>query len=300
MHPTLRRIADTTAVLAAAAAVVLTATNAPVALAGSAAPPVPNAYAEVAPLGFNPVALRITGFAGDNVLSLANIADGRFRITDAAPIQVGPGCLPAKASPGQFAVICEAPTTNSGVLLQVRVILGAGNDSFGTTSAAPLFIDGGLGDDVLDGGPAHDTLIDSTGRDTLRGNGSSDDLGSSLNGDDLPDILDGGPGPDDIYAGGGDDHLIGGYGDDTMVAAAGNDTLSGGPGQDLLAGGLGADLLLGGADDDRLAGMNYISGPVLDGSIDVLRGEAGAGDRCRMPAPTVEADVVETCEIIEG
>ena len=202
----------------------------------AAAPPPANARVEI--VTSPSVQVTYTGLAGANLVSLDNLADGRFRFTDVAPIEVGPGCLVAKASPGQFAAICDAPTLSPGVLKAVKINLGAGDDSFQTASPAGVRVDGGPGNDVITGGPVGDQLRDSQGKDTLRGGPGADTLDTDGASDTLTDTLEGDEGDDDLHGN------------------VGNDVLSGGPGQDVMRGDLGGDTFDGGADFDTVTYMD--------------------------------------------
>ncbi len=81
-------------------------------------------------------------------------------------------------------------------------------------AAAPLFLEGGSGNDRLAGGAAADRLYGLDGNDTL-------------------------------YGRAGGDHLYGGEGSDTIWGEEGNDYLYGGNGSDFLDGGPGDDFLYG-------------------------------------------------------
>jgi len=229
--PMVGRISLSAGVLTACAVTIFAGAAAASTAAAAAAPPA-NASAEISPLPTNQ--LVYTGLDGSNQVTLSALADGRFRFTDTAPILAGAGCVIAKADPGLFAVICDAPKNSNGTLKSVRGNLGGGNDTFRTTSTVAVRIDGGIGNDVITGGPAADLLTDARGQDTLRGLGGSDTLLTDGLVDTLPDVLDGGPGDDDLFA------------------DAGNDRLLGGDGQDIMRGGLGADLFDGGTGVDTV------------------------------------------------
>jgi Ca2+-binding RTX toxin-like protein/DNA-binding transcriptional ArsR family regulator len=107
----------------------------------------------------------------------------------------------------------------------MRVKFVEGDSPTTTTSApgfsAPIYADGGSGDDEIQGGVHNDTLLSGPGADLLDG-GRGDDS------------IDGGDGRDAIYGGPGNDALAGGAGDDQFSLSAGNETIDGGDGLDTL------------------------------------------------------------------
>lgn len=105
-------------------------------------------------------------------------------------------------------------------------------------TTAPLWIEGGAGDDRLAGGGGADGIYAGAGADTLIG-GAGDD------------VLYGQAGGDTLGGDAGNDRLYGGDGDDVLAGGAGNDSIDGEAGADELSGGAGADVLRGGAGDDR-------------------------------------------------
>lgn len=139
--------------MTAVTAALLAATAGSSAATTAAVPPA-NAKAEVV-TQFGGEVLWYLGLNGSNTVTL-DLTGGRYRITDTAPITAGAGCLVAKADPGQFAVLCKAPTKTNGALQTVRFDLAGGNDVVTNRTAAPTRADGGDGNDTLNGGPAND------------------------------------------------------------------------------------------------------------------------------------------------
>jgi len=119
-----------------------------------------------------------------------------------------------------------------------------------TNTAAPLWLKGGEGFDLLRGGAGRDHIDGGLGNDFLSG-GSGNDM---LYGREGMDILLGDAGNDQLQGGDGDDFLWGGAGNDTLLGQNGHDILMGGAGIDSLDGGLGNDALDGGSETDTLIG----------------------------------------------
>lgn len=250
-------------------------------LAPATAAPAPNAAATV------DTQLRITGFAGDNHLTIG-VTDlngaKAFRITDTAPIRADRGCAVAKAVPGEFAVICRAITGSNGGLRSFNVVAGAGNDVVVNNAPASMRADGGAGNDVLRGGDLGDNLRDSSGNDELAGRGGDDDLDASFEtGNGTRDILVGGTGSDLLKGGPGDDQLRGSADNDRLEGGAGADDLNPGPGTaDIVAytgGGLKRHVISldGVANDGAAAGL---TGPAVEGdnvssSTEIVQGSPG-------------------------
>ncbi len=114
---------------------------------------------------------------------------------------------------------------------------GAGDDSTGAAWAAPLTLQGSVGDDDLEGGDGNDKLQGGDGDDEIDG-GDGDDVldggndDDALSGDADDDILHGGAGSDLLQGDGGDDDLDGGDGDDVEEGGEGNDDFACGAGTD--------------------------------------------------------------------
>ncbi|WP_338688927.1 calcium-binding protein [Bradyrhizobium sp. 26S5] len=187
---------------------------------------------------------------------------------------------------------------------------GNGNDDLGTTIAGFVYLDGGLGNDVLyplsgsnagglfDGGGGNDWISGSVfyqGVESMYG-GDGDDamddqFGSSIY---VPLLMYGGGGADYLHGGLGNDTLYGGDGNEdghAIIVAGGTskatgrqaglyggdneDLLYGGDGNDLLYGGDGNDLCYGGLGNDTFFGGNGNDTLIGDGGTDLLEGDAG-------------------------
>lgn len=148
------------------------------------------------------------------------------------------------------------------------------------SSAGPLKISGGDGNDFILGSSGNDTLDGEGGSDFIL-TGGGDDIVTGGDGNDLvnsyknpdgtvsfyrfagtlninggagADILRGAAGNDTIFGGTEDDDLNGLLGDDFLSGDAGDDVLYGNEGNDTLEGGAGADKLYGEVGDDKLYG----------------------------------------------
>jgi Ca2+-binding RTX toxin-like protein len=132
----------------------------------------------------------------------------------------------------------------------------AGNDTVEASVTYSLSATSAVGvDDLKLTGSA---AINGTGNaiaNTIIGNSAN----NILNGGDGNDILDGGVGNVSGVLQGGNDSLIGGLGNDSLTGGLGNDTLNGGDGIDTLTGGAGNDTY------------------VIDGSDNLVFGEAADG-----------------------
>lgn len=142
----------------------------------------------------------------------------------------------------------------------------AGADLFVNTTAIPVEVYGGDGDDCLYGGAGADYLQGNQGNDYIDGRTGAD----SIRGGQGDDYIEGGRGDDEIYgdlgndtiyAGDGNDFVNGCAGSDVIYGQAGNDILRGGQDNDVLDAGSGNDQLYGDLGFDRLyggAGLNYL------------------------------------------
>ncbi len=172
---------------------------------------------------------------------------------------------------------------NSALVKAIYSNLGSGNDfldASGLSSAIPLTVIGGDGDDYIAGGPGsnslygrdgNDTLIGGDGKDKLYGEGG-DDVIQGLGGNDF---ISGGAGDDEIDGGDGNDTINGDAGDDSILGGAGNDKIDGGAGDDEIDGGDGNDTIYGGAGNDSAnggLGNDLIFG---DDGTDFLHGDDG-------------------------
>ncbi|MDD5469824.1 MAG: calcium-binding protein [Candidatus Peribacteraceae bacterium] len=158
-------------------------------------------------------------------------------------------------------------------VLRIVGLLGAGDDTWTTDPCVskPMYLYGGLGNDMLEGGSGRDYIFGQAGNNTIKGGAGNDTLYGGLGND----TIYGGPGNDFIYGWGGsntlygddgndiiyggnrDDVLRGGAGNDVLYGLGGNDTLYGDAGDDKLYGGHGEDTLFGGAGRDFLDGGVY-------------------------------------------
>ncbi|WP_165073374.1 calcium-binding protein [Paludisphaera rhizosphaerae] len=176
-------------------------------------------------------------------------------------------------------------STTSPLSIQAK----GGNDTIINNTSAPMYADGGDGNDWFYGGTSRDYINGGNGNDTIYGNAGDDYLdggagndtiragsgNDTVYGGDGNDFLDGESGNDSVLGMGGDDTVYGGDGNDYVDGGSGNDYLSGGAGNDNLYGYAGNDTLSGDAGDDKLYGGDgddYLYGG--DGN-DQLRGEAG-------------------------
>jgi Ca2+-binding RTX toxin-like protein len=114
--------------------------------------------------------------------------------------------------------IASAPAGASG---------SATRGSASTSSAKPLDLYGGNGEDILIGGLGHDRLYGNEGVNGLNGRDGDD----QLFGGNVRDTLLGGQGNDIGYGNGGDDLIIGGSGADKLYGAGGADVIYGDDGE---------------------------------------------------------------------
>jgi Ca2+-binding RTX toxin-like protein len=144
----------------------------------------------------------------------------------------------------------------------IRAVLGAGNDSFdSSTVSKPTFVAGDAGNDRIVTGASYDKLQGGADKDTL-------------------------------IAGDGPDSLDGGSGDDALDGQSGNDTLTGGTGKDNLIGSAGFDwadyrnhgsavrVTLDGETNDGSSGENDYVGASMEAVLgtrfdDILVGSSG-------------------------
>jgi Ca2+-binding RTX toxin-like protein len=182
-------------------------------------------------------------------------------------------------------------------------------------------LEGGAGDDDLWAGPNDDILRGGAQDDTMRGGLGADHFDGGSGAHDAVAYLDGAHDPyarlvvsidlhadDGLRALGasssqeGDfvtttvEDVFGGHGNDVLFGSSANNLLSGNLGNDVIEGLLGKDVVDGGPGDDTLASNQLFGAPVADGAIDTVQGNLGT-DSCRVPFPTVEADLV-ACETV--
>lgn len=202
--------------------------------------------------GLSPVALNLTGTAGNETLDGSDLAD---------TIDGGAGADTINGHGGDDQLRGGADASVD------RLDGGAGNDKLW----------GGGGNDVLDGGTGNDELYGQAGNDTLKGNEGDDLLDGGIGDDYLVDhaganILRGGDGRDTLEGNGGSIYE-GGAGDDifrlSLGAEPGGPTqASGGDGNDLFHLGMysplaGKATISGGAGSDTYIpgfGMGLIDG----------------------------------------
>lgn len=119
-----------------------------------------------------------------------------------------------------------------------QILFGVKTGEPGTLG--PVYINGGVGNDILTGNLARDTLIGDVGDDLILANGGDDLVEGGLGEDTINGFADN----DQISGGAGDDRIEGGDGADTLDGGLGDDTLSGGSGaQDFFFGGGGHDIV---------------------------------------------------------
>jgi Ca2+-binding RTX toxin-like protein len=170
---------------------------------------------------------------------------------------------------------------NSPFSARFNVDAGDGNDfiSFGATSSASGFINGGNGNDTIEGSALSDTLLGGSGDDLINAYGGGDVIDGGSGNDTIAvystsvtvsnsitsqvGTASGGGGNDIVFGMGGTDYLFGDAGNDTIYGLNGNDVLNGGTGSDYLSGDAGNDSLFGGDGSDTLfggAGTDDITG----------------------------------------
>jgi Ca2+-binding RTX toxin-like protein len=184
-------------------------------------------------------------------------------------------------------------------------------------------LEGGSGHDELEAGPNDDVLRGGSGNDTLRGGLGADELDGGSGSQDAVAYLDGSHDafarlvisiddkPDDGLRVLGTsssqerdnvrlsvESVFAGHGNDVIFGSAAANLLHGNVGNDTISGGLGRDTIVGGPGNDTLASNQLFGVPVADGSIDTVDGSTGV-DHCRVPFPTVEADLV-ACETVDN
>ncbi|MFT5524407.1 MAG: hypothetical protein ACI9HK_002360 [Pirellulaceae bacterium] len=195
-----------------------------------------------------PDRVRVQALTNDNLNIQLRTDEGTF-----GPLPLGPGGVLQIYTFGGNDVV-----TSSAVNVPLYVEGGVGNDILqGLTSADVLL--GGPGNDIIQGGGGNDILIGGTGNDLLVGRDGDETLignegNDTLQGSSGSDELWGGPGNDRLSGGSGSDFIDGGDDDDTMVGGGGDDILIGGEGSDSLKGEAGNDLVIGGLGDDGVNG----------------------------------------------
>ena len=122
----------------------------------------------------------------------------------------------------------------------IQVYGFGGNDMITVNDrSVGVYVDAGMGDDVVTGGAGYDILSGGMGNDTIYGNAGDD----RLNGNAGNDVLYGGEGNDRLFGGKGSDRLFAGYGTNTIFGDEGNDYVNAKNGTvDVIDGGLGSNV----------------------------------------------------------
>lgn len=146
----------------------------------------------------------------------------------------------------------------------VYINAGLGDDLIDfSTAKTSIYASGGYGNDTVQAGFGNDTLFGSLGNDVLDGGAGADRIG-------------GWKGKDTIFGGEGEDRLYGDQDADRLDGNSGRDRLWGGTGNDTLSGGQSNDRLYGEDGDDRLIGS--VGNDVLSGGSGKDAGDVQAGD----------------------
>lgn len=152
-------------------------------------------------------------------------------------------------------------------------IIGLGGDDV---------ICGGRGDDLIYGGEGFDVIFGAEGNDFIFGaDGSSAALRVDTAGGRY-------------FGGAGSDRIFGTTRWDRMQGGVGGDSLFGYEGRDWMRAGAGADRLDGGSNIDDVHGGNG-NDTIIVGGGDIVRGGAGASDRCETIGSP--AEVLISCEL---
>ncbi|MFM9116345.1 MAG: hypothetical protein ACKOU6_09330, partial [Planctomycetota bacterium] len=126
----------------------------------------------------------------------------------------------------------------SGVLADVELNGGVGDDTLMAFTSGMALLRGGSGDDKLMSGSGHDVIYGDDGDDTIGAAGGNNRLYGGNGNDEIGAV--GGSGQNIMYGGAGNDKLTGGSGIDILLGEQGQDSLDGGAGDDLLFGDLGS------------------------------------------------------------
>lgn len=209
----------------------LRATAVVLAAAGALAAPAGAQAAEVLRDGSTLVLRGLPGEENHLSARLDEFDAGRLVLSDRTdlPITADPA-LGCELSRSGFAVTARCPYAG---ITAVRIAGGDGNDELDISPhdfpfrGDAVVLDGGPGDDDLEGPTTALPVV-------LAGGDGNDDL---LGGQG-PDRLDGGAGADVLDGNDGDDAVLGGTGDDTLRGGRTRsaDLVDGGPGRDTIAG----------------------------------------------------------------
>ena len=180
---------------------------------------------------------------------------------------------------------------NAGVLADVEIEGGVGNDALLSFGSGRSTLRGGDGDDLLYGGDGDDTMFGGSGNDELSaGNGNN-----TLHGDAGNDIIRGGNDVDTAHGGDGDDTIDTYDGNDVVTGGNGNDRITTGKGDDLIDGGDGDDEIYAGAGADTVIGgpgRDFVDAGEDDDTVFGDLGQVAGGTRSTL-SPTVGArDVI--------
>ena len=154
-------------------------------------------------------------------------------------------------------------------------IIGLGGDDI---------ICGGQGNDLIRGGEGFDVIFGAQGNDLIFG---ADGSSAELRNDVVGGRYFGGADNDRIFGTNRWDRMQGGLGNDSLIGFEGRDWLRAGPGADRVDGGSSIDDVQAGDGNDF----------VVVGAGDVIRGGAGAQDRCDVSRGA--AEMLISCEILE-
>ena len=146
--------------------------------------------------------LTVNGTAGNDVLTLAQTADGKVKVVTGEKKKA------------------VTQTFDAALVTKVVIAAGRGNDRVtAATLKMPMSVNAGDGNDRVEAGMAADVVLGGAGNDTLLGAAGND----TLNGEAGNDALDGGTGDDNLLGGLGLDRLIGGLGKNRLFGNAGQD-----------------------------------------------------------------------------
>ena len=154
---------------------------------------------------------------------------------------------------------------NAALVGRLEIQLGAGDDTLRNTTAIPMRVFAGGGDDLVVGG----------------------------SGDD---VLNGQAGADSIFGGDGDDEIDGGSGDDTIMGEGGIDSILDLSGENILTGGPGRDIVNGLSDEPEINvsdfGFHVVVGSNEDDQVTITEQAGVVTMRLETPSVVLEEQVV--------